>query len=67
MPGIADPSPRPGDDNALVPVAAIRDTGSDDPDRMRQLEMRVNVAEKSNRALLEEVVRLQSELKSEYA
>jgi chaperonin cofactor prefoldin len=33
-------------------------------DRVRLLETRIGVTEKSNRALLEEVVRLQSELKS---
>jgi uncharacterized coiled-coil protein SlyX len=32
-------------------------------ERVRQLEMRVAVSEKSNRALLEEVLRLQSDLK----
>lgn len=33
-------------------------------DRMRQLEMRLNVTEKSNRALLEEIVRLQTDIKT---
>ena len=37
--------------------------GVEPEERLRQLETRVNVAERSNRALLEEVVRLQSELK----
>ena len=35
-------------------------------EKIRQLETRINVTEKSNRALLEEVVRLQSELKGQY-
>ena len=69
LPGIT--SPQPTDQNALVPVGTPRSShgqnghfGDGGDDRYRQLESRVNVAEKSNRALLEEVVRLQSELKS---
>ena len=36
---------------------------SDTEERMRQLEMRLGVSEKSNRALLEEVLRLQNDLR----
>lgn len=45
------------DNNYNLPV----DHGDD---RIRQIESRVSVSEKSNRALLEEVVRLQGELKA---
>ena len=72
LPGIGG-SPVPGDNNQMVPYGATRGKlgtlqssmdGMDGDDKFRQLETRVNVAEKSNRALLDEVVRLQSELKT---
>ncbi|KAF6031395.1 CCDC154 [Bugula neritina] len=44
--------------NQIVPY-----NGAESDEKIKQLEMRINVTEKSNRALLEEVVRLQSELK----
>ena len=47
--------------NANVPNGVPEGSGVE----LRQLEMRINVAERSNRALLEEVVRLQSELKTQ--
>lgn len=48
--------------NQLVPHRNTID-GLDAEEKIRQLETRINVTERSNRALLEEVVRLQSELK----
>ncbi|KAJ8318613.1 hypothetical protein KUTeg_003704 [Tegillarca granosa] len=62
-------SPRPPE-GSLVPVSRKpqnRFPGSYDlesDDRVRQLEVRLTVAERSNRALLEEVLRLQGEIKS---
>ena len=58
LPGI--PSPVPNDNNALVPYGYVDDTATE---RVKQLESRVAIAEKSNRTLLEEVVRLQTELR----
>jgi hypothetical protein len=70
LPGIGSPTPTA--DNQLMPFtgnaksshppgAAPRTAwdGLEPEERLRQLETRVNVAERSNRALLEEVVRLQ--------
>ena len=61
LPGIGSTSPLPNDDNQIIaynngPTPRFADDSSD---RMYQLESRVAVAEKSNRALLEECVRLQ--------
>ncbi|KAK3091323.1 hypothetical protein FSP39_018929 [Pinctada imbricata] len=62
-------SPRPGE-GALVPLTRKASPGYrppselDSDDRVRQLEVRLGVAEKSNRALLEEVLRLQAEVKT---
>ncbi|KAK2166877.1 hypothetical protein LSH36_34g07043, partial [Paralvinella palmiformis] len=61
LPGIGGSvpsSPMPG--NQLVPYQKGFDVESE---KYRQLETRINISERSNRALLEEVVRLQSELK----
>ncbi|XP_013381953.1 paramyosin isoform X8 [Lingula anatina] len=55
-------SPIPTKDNQVVPMDHSFD--AEPEERLRHLETRVNVTEKSNRALLEEVVRLQSELKT---
>lgn len=54
-------SPEVTPQNQLVPLNKI--DGLDAEEKVRQLETRINVTERSNRALLEEVVRLQSELK----
>merc|ERR1712062_183940 len=69
-------SPPPTKDNQIIPyrgeqerappvppLQAFGETAVASPDRLKQLESRVNVAEKSNRALLEEVIRLQSEFR----
>ncbi|CAC5385012.1 unnamed protein product [Mytilus coruscus] len=68
-PSLPDISPRHMD-GQLVPVfkrkasPIIRNNSDMEPEeRIRQLEMRVAVSEKSNRALLEEVLRLQGDLK----
>ncbi len=54
-----------GPNNQLVPYSYSKPRSpSDDGERVQQLETRVNVAEKTNRALLEEMVRLQNELKT---
>ena len=45
-------------------MAAVAQNSIQD-ERIRQMEVRISVTEKSNRALLEEVVRLQSELKGQ--
>ncbi len=63
LPGIGGSSPEPDDDNQLIPYTggghSRPNFGDDSDERVRQLETRVSVAEKSNRALLEECVRLQ--------
>lgn len=46
-------------------VQSLRGGTAEPDERLRQMETRIHVAEKSNRALLEEVVRLQSELKGQ--
>lgn len=56
-------SPDVNSHNQLVPANRQSIDGLEAEERVRVLESRVNVTEKSNRALLEEVVRLQSELK----
>ncbi|XP_050391480.1 coiled-coil domain-containing protein 154 isoform X2 [Patella vulgata] len=70
-------SPQPGPDNQLVsfnngtspfsrkPVGRFPSSGDllDAEEKVRSMEMRLNVTEKSNRALLDEVLRLQNELK----
>lgn len=74
LPQIKSPSPHPMD-SQLVPVNAtdgklrlgMRSSGHLDmegDERIREMEMRLTVSEKSNRALLEEVLRLQNEIKS---
>ena len=59
LPGIGASSPQPSESNAVVPAAssATRHSmeGFEPEDRLRMLETRINVSEKSNRALLEEV------------
>ena len=63
LPGIgARESPEPNANNQVMPYSA-RGAVDEGDDRVRQIETRLNVAEKSNRALLDEVVRLQGELK----
>ena len=74
LPGIGD-SPRPSQDNQIVPLKSGRKSTPlgmgqrsntdqyDTEERIRQLEMRLGVSEKSNRALLEEVLRLQNDLR----
>ncbi|CAL1541583.1 unnamed protein product [Lymnaea stagnalis] len=61
-----------GSDNRLVPVLSNKDTMGalkaaadlyEGDDRLRVLETRLGVSEKSNRALLEEVIRMQGELR----
>lgn len=74
LPGIGGETPHAHNDNQLVPMKngrkgspsfGRRDTMDyDTEERMRQLEMRLSVSEKSNRALLEEVLRLQSDLRN---
>ncbi|XP_064623698.1 coiled-coil domain-containing protein 154-like isoform X3 [Lineus longissimus] len=69
LPNIHGVSPQPNQENQLVPfgrsgVLNASTEGMEANDRVRLLETRIGVTEKSNRALLEEVVRLQSELKS---
>eukprot|EP00057_Strongylocentrotus_purpuratus_P018983 XP_011673457.1 PREDICTED: glutamic acid-rich protein isoform X6 [Strongylocentrotus purpuratus] len=75
-------TPQPSFDNALVPVGGRRSqlsqlsqipngggqfsNGDYHTGRIQQMENRLGVAEQSNRALLEEVVRLQGELKQSY-
>lgn len=56
-------SPEVNGHNQLVPHGGGKIDGLEAEEKIRQLETRINVTEKSNRALLEEVVRLQSELK----
>ena len=61
--------PLGGDNNWLVPVNRGDDKGfrsekfTGDDDRMFSLETRLGVTEKSNRALMEEVIRLHSDLR----
>ncbi|XP_064594874.1 coiled-coil domain-containing protein 154-like isoform X2 [Liolophura sinensis] len=70
LPSIA--SPQPSVKNQMVPYGSKAGNATprsaldeiDTEDKSRQIETRLAVAEKSNRALLEEVVRLQGELKS---
>mgnify|MGYP001794166103 FL=1 len=59
-------SPEVNGQNQLVPLGGKTVDGLEAEEKIRQLETRINVTEKSNRALLEEVVRLQSELKGQY-
>ncbi|XP_041474639.1 golgin subfamily A member 6-like protein 22 isoform X5 [Lytechinus variegatus] len=74
-------TPQPSFDNALVPVGGRRSQlsqlsqipnggqlaiGDYQTGRLQQMENRLGVAEQSNRALLEEVVRLQGELKQSH-
>ncbi|XP_012944190.1 uncharacterized protein LOC106013328 [Aplysia californica] len=73
LPVIPSATPPPGESNWLVPVNRKQDRGGVysksglDPDesdgRMHVLETRLGVTEKSNRALMEEVLRLHSELR----
>lgn len=56
-------SPEVNGQNQLVPLSKTSIDGLEAEEKIRHLETRINVTEKSNRALLEEVVRLQSELK----
>ena len=64
LPGIEPVSPVPTASNQLLAyTGGGGGGGGGGEDRLLQLEARVNVAERSNRALLEEVVRLQSEVK----
>ena len=56
-------------DNPTVRNDAFRSTnfntdGESAGERLRQLEVRVHIAERSNQALLEELVRTQNELRS---
>ncbi|XP_033753404.1 putative leucine-rich repeat-containing protein DDB_G0290503 isoform X3 [Pecten maximus] len=58
-------------DGQLVPVQGrktspgyINSLDAEGDERLRQVEVRLSVAEKSNRALLEEVLRLQGDIKS---
>lgn len=74
LPGIGGETPRSHNDNQVALRSGRksspgynkgRDTmDNDTEERVRQLEMRLAVSEKSNRALLEEVLRLQSDLRS---
>ncbi|KAH3863811.1 hypothetical protein DPMN_026811, partial [Dreissena polymorpha] len=73
LPGIGKESPRSPVDNQLVPLRTRKasprsnykeNMDLDTEERIRQLEMRLSVSEKSNRALLEEVLRLQSDLRN---
>ncbi|KAL4240116.1 hypothetical protein ACF0H5_000910 [Mactra antiquata] len=73
LPGIGAASPRGQSDNQVVPHRSNRkssadfgrkDSDMDTEERVRQLEMRLAVSEKSNRALLEEVLRLQNDLRN---
>ncbi|KAL3875912.1 hypothetical protein ACJMK2_033817 [Sinanodonta woodiana] len=68
-------SPQPNAENQLVPVNRGKEKHSprfgfqggmdyDTDERVRQVEMRLSVSERSNRALLEEVLRLQTDLKN---
>ncbi len=62
LPGIGSNSPVPNEDNQMIPYgnsSAPSRQGEESADRVQQLEARIAVAEKSNRALLEECVRLQ--------
>lgn len=73
LPGIGGETPRATNNNQIVPLRSTRksspsgfpskDIDGDTDERVRQLEMRLAVSEKSNRALLEEVLRLQNDLK----
>ncbi|XP_060080757.1 paramyosin-like [Ylistrum balloti] len=58
-------------DGQLVPIQArksspgyLNSVDNESDERLRQMEVRLSVAEKSNRALLEEVLRLQGDIKS---
>ncbi|XP_053393159.1 coiled-coil domain-containing protein 154-like isoform X8 [Mercenaria mercenaria] len=73
LPGIGGETPRSHNDNQLVALRSVRKgspargrdtTDNDTEERVRQLEMRLAVSEKSNRALLEEVLRLQNDLRN---
>ncbi|XP_077980786.1 uncharacterized protein LOC144435997 isoform X2 [Glandiceps talaboti] len=78
LPGIqgGTASPPPIGENQLIPYGGRKSQLSSlgnvqpydyaDGGRMRQLEQRLGVAEQSNRALLEEVVRLQGDLKQSH-
>ncbi|XP_077864098.1 uncharacterized protein LOC100370844 [Saccoglossus kowalevskii] len=72
LPNIGSSSPAPpGFDNQLVPFSGRKSQLSSIQDysegtRMNQLEQRLSISERSNRALLEEVVRLQGELKQSH-
>ncbi|KAK3585997.1 hypothetical protein CHS0354_033114 [Potamilus streckersoni] len=68
-------SPQPNAENQLVPINRGKEKSSprfglqggmdyDTDERVRQVEMRLSVSERSNRALLEEVLRLQTDLKN---
>ena len=74
LPGIGgETTPRATADNQIVPLRNGRKSSpngyprkdeADTEERVRQLEMRLAVSEKSNRALLEEVLRLQNDLRT---
>ncbi|XP_071507783.1 coiled-coil domain-containing protein 154-like [Diadema antillarum] len=78
LPGIpSQQTPQPSLENALVPIGGRRSQLSQVPGsqlsmgdyqngRLQQMENRLGIAEQSNRALLEEVVRLQGELKQSH-
>ncbi len=70
LPAIQSQTPQPTEDNQIVPYGRSRSrisqitniqppVGDFSDNRLRGLESRLSVAEQSNRALLEEVVRLQ--------
>ena len=74
LPGIGGESPRPNPENQVVPLRIRKSSPgnfagrglnmeSESDERLRQLEVRLGVSEKSNRALLEEVLRLQNDLR----
>lgn len=75
LPGIGGETPRANNDNQLAlrsgrksspgnPRGGRETMDNDTEERVRQLEMRLGVSEKSNRALLEEVLRLQNDLRN---
>ncbi|XP_078690494.1 coiled-coil domain-containing protein 154-like [Branchiostoma floridae x Branchiostoma belcheri] len=74
LPGIGSDSPQPTSQNQVVPVtrgkqlSPLIDTGYGDTSSMGSVgkgaDSRLTIVEQSNRALLEEVVRLQGELKA---
>jgi len=74
LPGIGGETPR-SPDGTMVPLrrkgsaeyggyGTRREGSNETEERVRQMEMRLAVSEKSNRALLEEVLRLQSDLRT---